>query len=63
MKLTFPQVVSAIAIVGAVVLFALGRDEAAAIVLAFSAGQFVPSPVRRKLNQSPHAEANGVADE
>ena len=27
MKITFPQVVSAIAIVGAVVLFALGRDE------------------------------------
>lgn len=60
MKITFPQIVSAIAIVGAVVLFALGRDEAAAVVLAFSAGQFVPSPVRGKLNPTPGSERAGI---
>lgn len=61
MKITFPQIVSAIAIVGAVVLFALGRDEAAAVVLAFSAGQFVPSPMKRsEINPTPGSERAGI---
>lgn len=39
------QALAALSIVGAIVLFALGRVEAGAAVLAFLGGHVLPSPI------------------
>jgi hypothetical protein len=39
------QALAGIAIIGAIVLFALGRVEAGAAVLAFLGGHVLPSPM------------------
>ena len=36
---------SALALVGTIVLFALGRVEAAGVVMAFLSGHLLPSPI------------------
>ena len=48
---TFPQLISLAALVGAVVLFALHKEDAGLVVLAFAGGQLIPSPIALKKDE------------
>jgi hypothetical protein len=63
-KINASQALSAVALVGAIVLFALGKSTEAEFIVAFMAGHLLPSPLpKRDLNPTPASEAAGIDDE
>lgn len=60
MKVNASQTLFAIALIGAIALFALGKSTEAEFLVMFMAGQLLPQPQKPPLNPTPGSERAGI---